>query len=108
MRRIAKIVKDDAKYVGERSKFHGDMRSESQLTDAKGAIMELKARPKVGKKLVKVGTALVLAPEPFGAIPGSILIASGLAMSRYRDPISLADIEPNLRKMLKDFESGTV
>ena len=85
-----------------------DVKSGSQLNDARDAVLTLKERPKVGKRMVKVGALLVLSPDPFGDIPGGVLIASGLAMAKYRDSAGLADIKPNIRKMLKDFESGSL
>jgi hypothetical protein len=108
MRRLAKSIQKEAKYVHERSRFMSDMNSASQLSDVREAVLTLKERPKVGKRLVKVGAALVLSPEPFGDIPGGVLIASGLAMAKYRDPAGIADIKPNIRKILKDFESGSL
>jgi hypothetical protein len=106
MRRLAKSIQKEAKYVHEKSSFMSNVKSGSQLSDARDAVLTLRERPKVGKRLVKVGAVLVLSPDPFGDIPGGVLIASGLAMAKYRDAAGLADIKPNIRRMLKDFESG--
>jgi hypothetical protein len=106
MRRLAKSIQKEAKYVHEKSSFMNNVKSGSQLSDARDAVLTLRERPKVGKRLVKVGAVLVLSPDPFGDIPGGVLIASGLAMAKYRDAAGLADIKPNIRRMLRDFESG--
>jgi hypothetical protein len=108
MRRLAKSIQKEAKYVDEKSAFMNEMKAGSHLRDAKEAVLTLRERPKVGKRLVKVGAALLLSPDPFGDVPGGVLIASGLAMAKYRDAAGLADIKPNIRKMFKDFESGTI
>jgi hypothetical protein len=108
MRRLAKTIKEDAKYVHEKSNFMTEVKSGSELDGAKDAVSAIKERPKVGKKMMKIGTAMLLSPDPFGDVPGSILIASGLAMRKYRDPASLADIRLNLRKVMHDFEQGAL
>ncbi len=108
MRKLAKSIQKEAKYVHERSGFMSEMKSGSQLSGARDAVLTLRERPKVGKRLVKVGAAMVLSPDPFCDVPGGILIASGLAMVKYRDPAGIADIKPNIRKILKDFESGSL
>jgi hypothetical protein len=108
MRRLAMSIQKEAKYVQEKTGFMNDVKSGSQLADARDAVLALRERPKVGKRMVKVGAALVLSPEPFGDIPGGILIASGLAMAKYRDSAGLGDIKPNIRKLMKDFESGSL
>ena len=108
MRRLAKSIRREADYVHEKSNFIGEMNSGAQLKGAKEAVLSLRERPKVGKKMVKVGTAMVLSPDPFCDLPGGVLIASGLAMAKYRDAAGLADIRPNMRKMMKDFESGII
>jgi hypothetical protein len=106
MRRLAKSIQREANYVHEKSGFISEMKSGAQLSGAKDAVQTLRERPRVGKKMVKVGTAMVLSPDPFCDLPGGVLIASGLAMAKYRDAAGLADIKPNMRKMMKDFESG--
>jgi hypothetical protein len=108
MRRLAETVKKDAKYAHEKSEFIRDLKTDKHLGGAREEMVRLKERPKVGRKMVKIGTAMVLAPEPFGDIPGGILIAGGLAFTKYRDPISIADIKPNLKKLFRDFESTTI
>ncbi len=85
-----------------------EIESGSRLSDARDAVLTLRERPKVGKRLVKVGAVLALSPDPFGDIPGGVLIASGLAMAKYRDQAGIADIKPNIRKILKEFESGSL
>ena len=101
-------IQKEAKYLHDKSIFMSDVKSCSQLSDARDAVLTLRERPKVGKRLVKVGAAMVLSPDPFGDVPGGVLIASGLAMAKYRDPTSIADINSNIRKILKDLELGTI
>ena len=108
MRRLAASIKEGASYAKERSDFAWQVKNGARLDKAHGAMVDLRERPKVGRKMVKIGTAMVLTPEPFGDIPGGILILGGLAMAKYRDPTGLADLKPNLRKFFSEFELGSV
>jgi hypothetical protein len=108
MRRLAKTIREDAKYVSERSDFNVEVRSGSSLHEAKFAVAELKERPKVGAKLVKVGAAVLLSPDPFSDVPGGIILATGLTMRRYCDQASMRDIKASLKSMIREFESGSL
>ncbi|HVP22630.1 MAG TPA: hypothetical protein VMS77_01810 [Conexivisphaerales archaeon] len=106
MRRLAKSVHQEARYAKEKSSFLREVKRGTDLGATRGPILDLREKPKVGSKLIRAGAALVLSPEPFGDIPGGIMIASGLAMKKYGDATAIADIKPNIRKLLEGFERG--
>jgi hypothetical protein len=106
MRRTAKRIREGAALVDERTQFAETIKDESSLSAARKALKEVGEKPKLGKKLVKLGTVVLLSPDPISDLPGGLLLASGLALSRYGDPVSIRDIKPTLRKMLKDFETS--
>ncbi len=52
----------------------------------------------------KLGVALVLTPDPFTGVPGVALIASSYVAKR-REPIGLARLGEETRKVLREMQS---
>jgi hypothetical protein len=108
MHTLAKSFNEEAKCANDRACFMKEVKSGSQLGYTKEAFKTLKERPKVGKKLVRIGTALVLSPDPFCDLPGGLIVVTGLAMAKFREPSAISDVKPAIKRMLGDLQSGAL
>ena len=79
----------------------------AELSSVKDLLGEDENSATLGKKLVKVGTFLVVAiPEPFiSDITGTVLIASGLVMNRFSRRNSVKGFHDKFQKDLREIEA---
>jgi hypothetical protein len=107
MRRVAEKVRKSAEYLYERRRFLEEFEGQLTLRPDPTLMDVVKEKPKVGGKLVRLGTAVILLPDPFSDVPGGLLLASGIAISKYADALSLKDIKPNLKRALHNIGSAS-
>lgn len=60
--------------------------------------------PKLSSSMRKYAAALLLAPDPVTAVPGTALLAASVAM-KGRDPASVEDLAKEMRKMMRELGS---
>ena len=105
MKKEARKITEGARYASERDGFRKSISNNTTIKPALESLNDIGDKPKIGKKLIKAGTAIILFPDPFSDLPGSIVLASGLALSKYGDPVGIKDIKTNLKNTLRFIDS---
>lgn len=88
----------------------GDMGSVSGAVHSRDVAIRLErvVRPKsLSGTMRKVGIALVATPDPFTGVPGVALIA-GSFLAKRKEPIGIASLAVETKKILREIQSLSV
>jgi hypothetical protein len=79
----------------------------SRLGDGrtKGAMKQLAKPNSISGKLRSAGIALILVPDPFTAVPGTIMLGAAFATKR-KEPASLSSVFDETSKLLDEINSA--
>ncbi|MDG6940204.1 MAG: hypothetical protein JRN39_07375 [Nitrososphaerota archaeon] len=92
-------AKEMKSHVRRRLGAAKDLRAATDMGDVRTSVGRLKGGGKLGRKLTKAGMALIAIPDPVTDVPGAVMVASGLAISRLKDSASLSDIQQEVKRI---------
>jgi hypothetical protein len=99
-RKNARMINEAAGMVSERVKT-------PRLSDTSNLIREVvKERSNPGKKMLKIGTALLLMPEPITGVAAVPILVIGKALSSNRG-VNVSGIYEELRKSLREISTSS-
>jgi len=72
--------------------------------DTRDALKQVMRPNSLSRTLRRAGVALILAPDPFTAVPGAVMLGASFA-ARGKEPLSAASVVIETRKILDEMSS---
>jgi hypothetical protein len=102
-----KLLKSTASSVTRVLKERGTIAASVGDPQSKSSLKQVVRPNSFSKTMRSTGVALILAPEPVTAVPGAVMLGASL-VTKKRDPLGLASVMDETRKLLDEMSRGSV